>query len=205
MSSMKIFHWQETRLTKNGIPPEPYLLRLCSAVRRGRKLTFTAIDLVPLKYQFDAFFNPGKTTETNATNKQHPANLKDARVLAPPLFCLTLNFGDNANHSHSDRYQPLPDRKARSTQHLPVEGYQMTRMHAYRCSGCIHKTVYCLVFSYVRKTKIGVKATLLPRQNVQMLIMFGSGAMPFSVRRSFDRVARYCTGNSVDAAENTKQ
>ena len=32
--------------------------------------------------------------------------------------CLALNFGDNANHSHSDdRCLPLTDREARATQH----------------------------------------------------------------------------------------
>ena len=29
---------------------------------------------------------------------------------------LTLNFGDNANHSHFDRRQPLKDREARAMQ-----------------------------------------------------------------------------------------
>ena len=35
-------------------------------------------------------------------------NLRNVRVLAPPIdVVLTLNFGDNANHSYSHRFKPL--------------------------------------------------------------------------------------------------
>ena len=43
-----------------------------SAVYLRRKPTFTAIVLVPLKNQFNDFFNPKHAPETNATNNTPP-------------------------------------------------------------------------------------------------------------------------------------
>ena len=58
-------------------------------------------------------------------------------------YCLTLNFGDNANHSHSDRCQPLTDCKARETQRsLRVWGCRITKIQAQLFTGCKHSNVY---------------------------------------------------------------
>ena len=46
------------------------------------KKTFTAIFLID---QFDSSFTPKKAPGTNATNKT-PANMKNVRVLSPPMF-----------------------------------------------------------------------------------------------------------------------
>ena len=59
--------------------------------------------------------------------------------------CLTLNFGDNANQSHSDRCQPLTDRKARATQRSTrVRGCRMTK-YRHSFTGCKHSKAYFFV------------------------------------------------------------
>ena len=85
-----------------------------SAVYLRRKLTFTAIFLVLTTNQFDAFFNPKNASDRNATNSARPT-WKTYEV-SRRRRCLTLIFGDNANHSHSDRCQPLTTVKARASQ-----------------------------------------------------------------------------------------
>ena len=92
----------------------------------GRKLTSTAIFLVLLVLTgnrlFGRVFHPEKRLR-DERYKHISTNLKNVRVLAPPMLfnvelrrcCLPLNFGDSANHSHSDRCQPLTDRKERRT------------------------------------------------------------------------------------------
>ena len=65
--TITILYRYETLLTENAIPPEPYPLRL-SAVYLRRKLTFTAIALVPLTNQFKVLVNPENASETNATS-----------------------------------------------------------------------------------------------------------------------------------------
>ena len=59
---------------------------LQSTFRRKLKPTFTAICLVLLTNQFDAFFNPKNASETSATNNPSPSWEKVfLRVLAPPV------------------------------------------------------------------------------------------------------------------------
>ena len=68
----------------------------------GRKPIIRSIHddiLVLLADQFDAFFDPKNTQETNATN-EHSANLKNVRVVVLPM--VTLKSGDNASHLHAD-------------------------------------------------------------------------------------------------------
>ena len=81
-----------------------------SGVHLERKLTFTAIFLVLLADHFDAFFNAKNTSDTNATSNTPPTS--KTYELSRHRCCLTLNLGDNVNHAHSDRCQPLSDCKA---------------------------------------------------------------------------------------------
>ena len=100
------------------VTPLPYV---------GRNFTFAVIFLVPLTDQFDAFFNPQITSETNATNNTPPTCKKHELSRLP--WSLMLNFGANANHLHSDRYQPLSGCTAWTTQRsLRVRGCTITEL-----------------------------------------------------------------------------
>ena len=82
-----------------------------------RKLIFTAIFLAlrVLTNHFDAFFNP-KTPQRRTLHITLRQLEKRTSSRATDRCHLTMNFGDNANQSHSNRYQPLTDRKERATQ-----------------------------------------------------------------------------------------
>ena len=102
--------------TNHDLRKTPYLpnpICYASAIYLGRNLTFTAIFWVLLTDQFDAF-NPKNASETNATKNTPPTS--KPYEFTRHRCCLPLNFGDNANHSHFDRCQPLTDRSARATQ-----------------------------------------------------------------------------------------
>ena len=71
-----------------------------------------------------SFWNHRRINSTHSSTRKTPQRralqitlqLKKMREFSRHRCCLTLNFGDNVNHSHSDRCQPLTDRRARVTQ-----------------------------------------------------------------------------------------
>ena len=71
-------------------------------------LTFTTIFFEPLPDQFDTFFNPKNAAETNAIKFTPPSigQLEKRTISRATDVVLTLNFGDNANHSYSHRFKP---------------------------------------------------------------------------------------------------
>ena len=66
--------------------------------------------------QFHAIFNQKNASEKDAKNiTSSIVNLKTYEF-SRHQCCVALKFGDNANHSYSDRCQPLTDPQARATQ-----------------------------------------------------------------------------------------
>ena len=68
---------------KRSLRKTPYLPNnkcYTSAVYLRRKLVFSAIFLEPLTDQFDSFFNPKNTSETNATNNNIPPTFSKKRT-----------------------------------------------------------------------------------------------------------------------------
>ena len=115
--------------THYGKRPTSRYICYDSAVYHKRKLTFTAIFLVLLTDQFDAIFNPKNASETNDINNTSPTS--KTYEFSRHRYCLTLNFGDNANHSQSDRCQPLTDCLAQATpRSLRGRGCRMTTIQA---------------------------------------------------------------------------
>ena len=55
--------------------------------------------------EFDAFFSPKNASERDAKKSLRHilVNLKNVRILAPPM--LFRNFGDNGNHLYSHRFK----------------------------------------------------------------------------------------------------
>ena len=80
---------------KHALGRTPYLpnhIFYASAVCVRRKLTFTAIFLVLLTDQFDAFFNPENASETSTTNNTPPT--WKTYELSRHRRCITLKLGD---------------------------------------------------------------------------------------------------------------
>ena len=115
---------------KHALRKTSYLTKhICyaSAVCLRRKLTFTAIFLAQLTDQFDASFNPKNASETNATSNTSTRKTYEFSCHR----CLTLNFGDNANHWHNDRYKSNgPHRCTSDKLVLRVRGCRMTKIQA---------------------------------------------------------------------------
>ena len=119
----KIVFWNRSNIISSmyryslGVGSTPYGKRYISRTKLGnplrstrylkRTLTFTAIFLALMKKQFGAFFKPKYASGTNAITDNTPRPTWKTYEFSRHRCCLTLNFGDNANQSHSDRCHPL--------------------------------------------------------------------------------------------------
>ena len=173
--------------TKHALRKTPYLpnhiccIYVCAVYLR-RKLAFMAILLVRLTNQFDAFFNPKNVSETNATNNAQPT--WKTYEFSRHRCCFTLKFGDNVNHSHSDRCQPRTTVKhERHNVVARVRRCRMTKLHA-QLNGM--QTEQGLLFRdvLVRGKKRLESMWAFFQDRLQRIHKFGSGDMPFSVRRA---------------------
>ena len=128
--------------------------RICysSAVYLRRNITFASIFLGRLADQFDAIFNPKNASGTNAT-KYTPSTWKTYEF-SRHRCCLTLNFGDNASYSQSDRCQPLTDRKERAKQRtFTCWGLQNDKNTGINLRDAKHnKTHSSVIHSWFKKT-----------------------------------------------------
>ena len=79
--------------------------------RLEKKLTFTAIFFLILPDQVDALFNPKNIARTKRNIYSFAIYWSTTKKdeLSRHRCCLTLNFGDNANHSCSYRFKPLTE------------------------------------------------------------------------------------------------
>ena len=195
------FSRRKHALRKASYLPKPYLVSLRSLGNRYLKKK-PCIQWQSCWYHWqidhlDASFNLKNASESNASNYTPTWR---THGFSRHQCCLTLNFGDNAHHSHSDRFQRLTDREERATQRTCMASWLAVEYPKYRhtrsLTGCIHNKAYLLVMSTRSSTTIGVNVSFLLRI-LQRLGRYGSGGMPFSGGRvSYRSIIKYYTGNS---------
>ena len=101
-----------------------------------------------LTNQFDAFFKPRNASDANDTNNTPPT--WKTYVFSRHLRRLTLNFGDNANRSHSNRCQPLTTVKNEPRNLVwRVRGYKATNEYRHSFAGRKHNKGYFFVIYLV--------------------------------------------------------
>ena len=119
----------------------------------GKRHTSRTVYVKPLQsilteslHSRQLFWYCGQITWTHSWTRKMP-QIRTLQNNTPPAWktyefsrhrcCLTLTFGDNVTHSHSDRCQPLTDRKARATQSSYKYGLGAGEWPIYKHSFCL--------------------------------------------------------------------